>query len=370
VRGARGVLKAMPLDSFITLGRSGLRVSPLCLGAMTFGEDSGWGASAADSATILAEYLDRGGNFVDTANIYTNGHSEKIVGDFFAARRAERDRVVIATKFFCNLYPGDPNGGGAGRKAIVAQCEQSLRRLQMDYVDIYWLHNWDRGAPIEETLRALDDLVTAGKIRYIGFSDVPAWVASEAQTLAHFRGWSPVIAMQLEYSLLERTVEGELLPMAQAHGMGVMPWSPLKGGRLSGKYSRNGSGPVDSRRQAVTGGPTEEDWVVIDALEAVAAEVGATAAAVAIAWVQNRPGIASTLIGARTLAHLRDNLAALDVSLSDAQIATLDAASTPTLDFPAPYHAELAPMLGFGGMTIDGQTTPAYPALEASAARY
>jgi aryl-alcohol dehydrogenase-like predicted oxidoreductase len=358
------------LDSYITLGRSGLRVSPLTLGTMTFGEDSGWGASVADSETILAEYLDRGGNFVDTANIYTNGHSEKIIGDYFASRRGQRDRVVIGTKFFGTLYPGDPNGGGAGRKAIVQQCEQSLRRLQMDYVDIYWLHNWDRTAPIEETLRALDDLVTAGKIRYVGFSDVPAWVAAEAQTIAQFRGTAPIIAMQLEYSLLERTVEGELLPMAKAHGMGVMPWSPLKSGRLSGKYSRNGSGPVDTKRAPFTGGPTDEDWVVIDALETVAAELQVSPAAVALAWVRGRPGVASTLVGARTIDQLRANLASLDLTLSDAHVATLDAASEPTLDFPAPNHAELAPMLGFGGTTVDGHAIDAWPALQASAARY
>ncbi|MCW3065708.1 MAG: aldo/keto reductase [Solirubrobacterales bacterium] len=360
----------MTLDAYITLGRSGLRVSPLTLGTMTFGEDSGWGASVADSEAILAEYLDRGGNFVDTANIYTNGHSEKIVGDFFAARRADRDRVVVGTKFFANLYTGDPNGGGAGRKAVVQQLEQSLRRLQMDYVDIYWLHNWDRTAPIEETLRTLDDLVTAGKTRYIGFSDVPAWVASEAQTIAHFRGWSPIIAMQLEYSLLERTVEGELLPMAQAHGMGAMPWSPLKSGRLSGKYSRNGSEPVDTKRGQVMGGPAEEDWVVIDALEEVASEVGASPAAVALAWVRGRPGVASTLVGARTIDQLRANLASLDVTLSDAQIAALDAASEPTLDFPADNNAELAPMLGFGGTTIDGHASSVWPARQASPVRY
>ena len=191
------------LDSYITLGRSGLRVSPLTLGTMTFGEDLGWGASPETSEAILAEYLDRGGNVVDTANVYTNGHSEKIIGDFFAARSGLRERVVLTTKFFANLHPGDPNGGGASRKAIIAQLEESLRRLQSDYVDLYWLHNWDRRAPIEETLRTLDDLVTAGKVRYVGLSDVPAWVAGQAQTVAQFRGWAPVTALQLEYSLLE-----------------------------------------------------------------------------------------------------------------------------------------------------------------------
>jgi aryl-alcohol dehydrogenase-like predicted oxidoreductase len=290
----------MSLSSFITLGRSGLRVSPFCLGSMTFGEDFGWGASGADSETMIAAYLERGGNFIDTANIYTNGHSEKIIGDFFAHGRGNRDRVVIGTKFFGNLFEGDPNGGGAGRKALMQQCEASLRRLQTDYIDIYWLHLWDRTAPIEETLRGLDDLVASGKVRYIGFSDLPAWKVSQAQTLAHFRGWAPITAVQLEYSLLERTAEGELIPMAQEMGMGVMPWSPLKRGLLSGKFHRDSVGSVDTKRTAMAGVPSEGDHVVIDALCAMADEVGATPAAVALAWVQSRPGVASTIIGARS----------------------------------------------------------------------
>jgi aryl-alcohol dehydrogenase-like predicted oxidoreductase len=232
------------LDSYITLGRSGLRVSPLTLGTMTFGEDWGWGASPQTSEAILAEYLDRGGNVVDTANMYTNGHSEKIVGDFFAARPGLRERVVLSTKFFGNLYPGDPNGGGGGRKALIAQLDESLRRLRTDYVDLYWLHNWDRRAPIEETLRALDDLVAAGKVRYIGLSDLSAWVSAQADMIAHFRGWTPITALQLEYSLLERTPEGELLPMAQELGIGVLPWSPLRSGQLSGKYVRDNGTPA------------------------------------------------------------------------------------------------------------------------------
>jgi aryl-alcohol dehydrogenase-like predicted oxidoreductase len=360
----------MPLDHFVTLGRSGLRVSPFCLGTMTFGEDHGWGASPAESESILADYLDRGGNFIDTANIYTNGHSEKIVGDYFAARPGLRDRVVIGTKFFGTLYEGDPNGGGAGRKAIMQQCEESLRRLQMDYVDIYWLHNWDRGVPVEETMRALDDLVTSGKVRYVGFSDVPAWVAAEAQTIASFRGLSPIIALQLEYSLLERTVEGELLPMAQAHGMGVMPWGPLKSGFLSGKYTRGSNGSVDTRRGELVGAPSERDFDVIDVLHEVAAEVPASPAAVALAWVQSRPGVTSTLIGARRLDHLQANLGALDVTLTDAQVAALDAASEPALDFPAENNRFLAPMVGFAGTTVDGRTAPPSPLLAASPTRY
>jgi aryl-alcohol dehydrogenase-like predicted oxidoreductase len=359
----------MSLDSYITLGRSGLRVSPFCLGAMTFGEDFGWGASAEDSDTMLAAYLERGGNFIDTANVYTNGHSEKIVGDFFAKSDARRDRVVIGTKFFCSLFEGDPNGGGAGRKALMQQAEASLRRLRTDYIDVYWLHMWDRATPIEETLRGLEDLVTSGKVRYIGLSDLPAWKVSEAQTIAHFRGWSPIIALQLEYNLLERTVEGELIPMAQAMGIGVMPWSPLKSGFLSGKFSRDNAVVVDSARTARVGVPSEADHVVIDALKTVAADMGASPATVALAWVHGRPGVSSTLIGARRMDQLVANFAALDLKLTADQIAALDAVSKPALSFPAGY-AGLARMLGFSGATIDGVQTPPSPMLAANTARY
>src|ERR1700678_3954483 len=220
----------MPLDHYVTLGRSGLRVSPLCLGAMTSGEDSGWGASVTDSEAIIARYIEQGGNFIDTANGYTTGHSEVIIGDYLKTKPALRDRLVIATKFSANLFPGDPNGGGSSRKAIVAAADESLRRLKLDYIDLYWLHHWDRYTPIEETLRALDDLVTAGKVRYIGVSDTPAWKFAQAQMIAAFRGWAVFIALQIEYSLIERTVEGELIPAARELGLGVMPWSPLRNG--------------------------------------------------------------------------------------------------------------------------------------------
>jgi aryl-alcohol dehydrogenase-like predicted oxidoreductase len=358
------------LDSYITLGRSGLRVSPLTLGTMTFGEDWGWGASPETSEAILSEYLDRGGNVVDTANIYTNGHSEKIVGDYFAARPGLRERVVLSTKFFATFHPGDPNGGGGGRKALIAQLEQSLRRLQTDYVDLYWLHNWDRGAPIEETLRALDDLVAAGKVRYVGLSDVPAWVAAQAQTIARFRGWAPVAALQLEYSLLERTPEGELLPMAADLGIGVLPWSPLRSGQLSGKYVRNNGAPADTRRVGLVDGPTDRDWDVIETVARVAAELGVGSAEVALAWVRSRPAITSTLIGARTIEQLRSNLASLEITLGREHVAALEASSAPSLDFPAANNAGPGPMLGFGGTTVDGVQFPAWPGLLASSARY
>jgi aryl-alcohol dehydrogenase-like predicted oxidoreductase len=360
-RSSQWLTGDMPLDSYVTLGRSGLRISPFTLGTMTFGEDNGWGAAPADAEAMLDEYLGRGGNSIDTANIYTLGHSEKIIGDYFAARPGRRDRIVLGTKFFANLWPGDPNGGSSGRKAIVGQAEDSLRRLRTDYVDIYWLHNWDPVVPIEETMRALDDLVTAGKVRYIGVSDLPAWKASEADLVARFRGWTPVIGMQVEYSLLERTPEGELLPMAAERGIGVLPWGPLRGSLLSGKWSRRRAGEVDSRRAWVR--PAETDYPVIDALDEVADEAGVSPAAVALSWVQNRPAITSTLIGARRPDQLKANLDAIDVHLTSEQTARLDALSEPKLNFPAANNRHLAPGLAFAGATVDGVQTARHPSL-------
>jgi aryl-alcohol dehydrogenase-like predicted oxidoreductase len=355
------------LDAYVTLGRSGLRVSPFTLGTMTFGEDWGWGSSPEESKEILAAYLDRGGNSIDTANLYTNGHSEQIIGEFLAGRSAVRDRLVLATKFFGNLYENDPNGGGPSRKAIVQQLENSLRRLQTDYIDLYWLHNFDPATPIEETLRALDDLVSAGKIRYVGFSDVPAWATAEAATIARLRGWAPVIALQLEYSLLERTSEGELIPMAQAMGMGVMPWSPLRSGFLSGKYSSTSTTDVDTTRGRA---PSEADFVVIDAVKAVADEVGATSAQVALAWLAGRPAVSSIVIGARRMHQFENNLGALDVTLTDAQRAKLEEVSTPKLNFPADNNRLLAPSMQFAGATVDGRPSTVSPLLRVTDIRY
>jgi aryl-alcohol dehydrogenase-like predicted oxidoreductase len=351
----------MPLNHYVTLGRSGLRVSPFCLGAMTFGEDWGWGSSVAESESIMARFLERGGNFIDTANVYTKGHSEKIIGDFIGRDRARRDRTVIATKFFGNLYPGDPNSGGAGRKNIVSSCEASLRRLQTDYIDLYWMHCWDRFAPIEETMRALDDLVAAGKVRYIGLSDTPAWKVAQAQTIATFRGWTPLASLQIEYSLVERTVEGELIPMALEMGLGVTPWSPLKGGVLSGKYTRENAATTKADRgERVTAALGEKVFAIIDGLQAIAGELSTTPAAVALAWVQSRPGVASTIIGARRLDQLDQNLAALDVRLSADQVARLDALSKPTLSFPMQF-LKVVSMFSHGGTTINGEPSIVWP---------
>ncbi len=352
----------MPLNHFVTLGRSGLRVSPLCLGTMTFGQDWGWGATPEDSAGILDRFLDRGGNFIDTANVYTKGHSEKIIGDHLGRDRARRQRTVIATKFFGSMLTGDPNSGGAGRKAIAAACEESLRRLQTDYIDVYWMHCWDRNTPIEETMRALDDLVAAGKVRYIGFSDTPAWKAMEGQMIAKFRGWTPLIALQLEYSLLERTIEGELVPMALEQGLGITPWSPLKSGVLSGKYSRANAGKVTADRgDWATSALNEKAYAVIDALIKISKELDSTPARVAISWVQHRPGVAATIIGARTLKQLEENLAALDTALTPQHQEELNALTTPALNFPHDFIARGAAGFSAGGTTINGVTAPANP---------
>jgi aryl-alcohol dehydrogenase-like predicted oxidoreductase len=360
----------MPLDHYVTLGRSGLRVSPFALGAMTFGDDPGSaGTGVEESEKILATYLDLGGNIVDTANFYANGHSEKILGDFFAARPGRREHVVLASKFFGNMFPGDPNGGGAGRGSIIAQLEASLRRLQTDYLDLYWLHNWDRHTPIEETMRALDDLVRAGKIRYVGFSNTPAWVTAQAQTTAMLKGWTPLIALQVEYSLLARTVEGELAPLARDQGMALVPWSPLKNGFLSGKY-RRGTQVTDSARAAFVGGPSEDEYAVIDAVAAVADELGTTSAAVALAWLRAREGTVVPIVGARRVEHLQDNLAALEVTLAPEHLRVLDEVSAPTLNYPAPMHGAQRAMLQFAGTTVDGEASTVYPPLLQSDARY
>jgi aryl-alcohol dehydrogenase-like predicted oxidoreductase len=350
----------MALDHYRTLGRSGLRVSPFCLGAMNFGEAGGWGCSVAESEKILDTYLNRGGNFIDTANFYTNGHSETILGDYFAARPGRRDRVVLATKFFTNLYPGDPNGGGAGRKAIIGQIEQSLRRMQTDYIDLYWLHNWDAHTPVEETMRTLDELVTAGKIRYVGFSNTPAWYTAQAHTMALLRSWSPVVALQVEYSLLARTVEGELVPLALDAGMALTPWSPLAGGFLSGKY-RRGAEVQDTKRGLITGGPSDDQFTVIEALTAVAAEAGVSPAAAALAWLRSRPGVTAPILGPRRIEHLDANLDALAVRLTEAQIETLTGVSAPRLDYPYDLNRQTGPMLQFDGATVDGQPSTVYP---------
>jgi len=343
----------MPLDHYVTLGRSGLRVSPLCLGAMTFGEDLGWGSNVKESEQIIDRFLELGGNFIDTANFYTKSHSEKIIGDHIGRNKEKRDRLVIATKFSGNLYPGDPNGGGSSRKSIIAACEQSLRRLQTEYIDLYWLHNWDIHTPIEETMAALEDLVRSGKVRYLGVSDTPAWKVAEANVTARFRGWSAFIGLQIEYSLLERTVEQELLPMARELGLGVTPWSPLKSGLLSGKYTRNSAKSTGGRSALIGHLLNERTFAVVDELDKIAKAHDSTAARVALAWLHRRPGVTSIIIGARRLAQLEDNVKALDVTLTMEEIAHLNERTKPTLGFPANMQP-MFPAIHNGGTTVNG----------------
>jgi aryl-alcohol dehydrogenase-like predicted oxidoreductase len=346
----------MPLDHYVTLGRSGLRVSPLCLGAMTFGEDLGWGSSVEESQQIIDRYVELGGNFIDTANFYTGSHSEKIIGDHVGRHPARRDRLTIATKFSGNLYPGDPNGGGSGRKSIVNACENSLRRLQTDYIDLYWLHMWDVNTPIDETMAALDDLVRAGKVRYLGVSDTPAWKIVEANLIARFRGWSSFIGLQIEYSLLQRTVEQDLVPMAREFGLGITPWSPLAGGALSGKYTRDNDGLHESDRGALLA-LDDKTYDVVDELEIIAKAHDSSVASVALAWVHAKPGVTSIIIGARRLSQFEENIRALDVTLTAEELARLDAITEPTLGFPQSMLPMAASMTN-GGTTINGVSAP------------
>jgi aryl-alcohol dehydrogenase-like predicted oxidoreductase len=348
----------MPLDHYVTLGRSGLRVSPLCLGAMTFGEDLGWGTSVEESQQIIDRFVDLGGNFIDTANIYTMSHSEKIIGDHIGRHPARRDRLTIATKFSGNLYPGDPNGGGSGRKALIDACENSLRRLQTDYIDLYWLHMWDTNTPIEETMAALDDLVRAGKVRYLGVSDTPAWKIVEANLIARFRGWSSFVGLQIEYSLLERTVEQELVPMASEFGLGITPWSPLKSGVLSGKYTRHNEGQHQADRGALVDSfLNEQTYAIIDELEIIAKAHETNVASVALAWVHAQAAVSSIIIGARRLAQLDDNVRAVDVNLSADELTRLDVLTKPAFGFPH-NMLEMAPGILNGGTTINGVSGP------------
>jgi aryl-alcohol dehydrogenase-like predicted oxidoreductase len=330
------------MTHYYTLGRSGLRVSRLALGTMTFGTEWGWGADKAAARTLFDRYVDAGGNFIDTADVYTQGTSETWLGEFIAERRL-RDKLVLATKFSHPVDPGNPNACGNGRMHIVRALEASLKRLNTDHVDLYFLHTWDQITPVDEVMRALDDLVRAGKVRHIGLSDVPAWYASRAQALAEFRAWEPVCALQLEYSLVERQIEFEFTRLATDHGMGLVAWSPLASGLLSGKYrpSDTPAAMAEGRLKSNLGRSspmfdrlTERNWAIVAELEAVAKETGLTMAQVAIQWVANRPGVGAVILGATHLAQLEDTMAALDVELPRELLQRLDAVSAPPPRFP------------------------------------
>ena len=313
------------------LGNSGLRVSELCLGTMTFGEDWGWGADKEESRAVFQAFAEAGGNFLDTANIYTNGTSETLVGEFV---KGDREKWVIATKYSLNTRPGDVNACGNHRKNLFQAVEASLKRLGTDYIDLLWLHLWDSLTPMEEVMRAFDDLVRMGKVLYIGISDSPAWIVSQANTLATLRGWTPFIGLQIEYSLKERTPERELLPMAKALNIGVTAWSPLGGGVLTGKY--NQPNPVDGRL-SMTDQPfqiLDRDLKIAETVLEIAREIGKSPAQVALNWLRNRPNPIIPIIGARRLSQLQDNLACVDFNLTGEQLQRLDNISAISLGFP------------------------------------
>jgi aryl-alcohol dehydrogenase-like predicted oxidoreductase len=348
----------LPLDHYRLLGRSGLRVAPLALGTMSFGVAQSWGTPETEARNIVDAYAERGGNHLDTANFYAGGESERLVGRIVAGRRA---RFVIATKYSLTTAPGDPNASGNHRKSMVQAVEDSLRRLDTDFIDLLYLHMWDGVTPVDEILRGFDDLVRAGKILYAGLSDTPAWQASRMQAIAELRGWTRFAALQVPYNLTERTVERELLPMAREMGMGVLPWSPLAGGVLSGKYRAQDLGTavdrskLDSRKDInlATGRLSERNLAIADTVVEVARQMNRNPSQVALAWTLLHPAVTSPILGVRTLAQLQDNLDALALQFTPEQRQQLDTVSRIEPGFP---HSLLdSPAMGpmFGNIRLD-----------------
>src|SRR6266446_3798337 len=337
------------------LGKSGLRVSEAALGTMTFGDEWGWGSPKAEAEKVYETYREAGGNFIDTANFYTGGTSEKFVGEFI---QGHRESVVLATKY-SNAAPGsDPNAAGNHRKSMIQALEASLKRLQTDYIDLYWVHIWDGITPVEEVMRGLDDIVRAGKDLYVGISDAPAWWVAQANTLAELRGWTQFTGLQIEYNLIER----ELVPMAKALNLGVLAWSPLARGILTGKY--HGDGKADGGRMTNEGMkdflPVEQRAApIISAVKSVSEQVGRSMAQVALAWLRHQTVPVIPIIGARKLSQLQDNLGSLDLVLSAEQLKVLDGASQIELGFPQSiYEREMVRGVRYGGMwdrlVVDG----------------
>jgi aryl-alcohol dehydrogenase-like predicted oxidoreductase len=351
---------AQKLDDYRLLGRSGLRVSPLSLGTMTFRTGSDWGSSDADAQAIYDAYVEAGGNFVDTANFYGQGGSETLTGQLI---KAKREQIVLSTKYSLTMRWGDPNGAGNQRKNMVRSVEASLKRLDTDYIDLLYLHVWDDRTPVDEILRAFDDLVRSGKVAYIGISDSPAWQISRMQAIAELRGWAPFVALQIPYNLTERTVERDLMPMAKEMGIGVLPWSPLAGGVLSGKYSRDdlqAAAPdtvagMRSRKDInlATGRLTERTLDMAEVVKTVAAELGRSPSQVALAWTLLHPAVTSPLIGARTPAQLADNLGALEIDFGADQVERLNAVSAVDMGFPHSMLNSGVTDQMFGGVRVE-----------------
>ena len=320
------------------LGKSSLRVSELCLGAMTFGEDWGEflrGASKEESNEIFDLFVDAGGNFIDTANNYQNGTSEKYLGEFITS---ERHKFVIATKYTLTTNPNDPNASGSHRKNLRQSVEASLKRLQTDYIDLLWVHAWDYMTPIEELMRSLDDMIRSGKVLYVGISDAPAWVVARANTMSELHDWSPFIGLQIMYSLIERTPERDLLPMARDLDIGVTAWSPLGGGVLSGKYTKGIREPkrFDLNNPMTSGFVNEKNLSISKDVQVIAKEINKTPSQVALSWIRHQrdKGIIIPIVGARTREQMKDNLGSLDLDLSADQLKRLDGISKIELGFP------------------------------------
>ena len=313
-------------------GNSGLRVSELCLGAMTFGEEWGFGANKQDSFKMMEVFAEKGGNFIDTANMYTNGTSEKYVGEFI---KAEREKFVLATKYTLSMNEQDPNAGGNQRKNLIQSLDKSLKRLDTDYIDFYWVHAWDGITPIEETMRALDDVVRSGKVLYVGISDAPAWVVAKANTIAKFRGWTEFTGLQVEYSLIQRDVERDLIPMSKDFNISVAAWGALGGGVLSGKYSK---GKVeDSLREGSNqfwGRTNEKNLLIAQKVDEIANKLGKSSSQVSLNWLRQNNKNVIPIIGTRKVSQLEDNLACLDFELSSEDLQQLDTVSQIELGFP------------------------------------
>ena len=347
------------MTTYYPLGRSGLRVSRLSLGTMTFGVEWGWGCDEATSRQLFDLYRDTGGNFFDTADGYTGGTSETWLGQFIADAKM-RDKAVIATKYTFNGEPGNPNAGGNGRKNMHRALEGSLKRLKTDYVDLYIMHAWDQVTHPEEVLRTFDDLVRAGKVRYTGLSNVPAWYAGRIQTLAEQTHAEPFCNLQLEYSLVQRDIEDEFTTAAQHLGMGITVWSPLASGLLSGKYKhadrdKQVGGRLDKTKGS--GNPgfekfSDRNWEILAVVEQVAKQIGKPVAQVAINWVANRPGVASVILGATKTTQLADNLASLDLTIPPELVQKLNDASAPLVRYPYYFYGQHLQSMVHGGVGV------------------
>ena len=326
------------------LGRSGLKVSELCLGTMGFGTEAGWGADRETSFVIMDAFANAGGNFLDTANMYKLGTSDKIIGEYISSH--DRDYFVLATKYTLKDNLTNPNASGNNRKNMMRSVEDSLKRLKTDFIDLLYLHIWDDITPIDEVLRGMDDLIRQGKVNYAAISDTPAWVVAQGNTLAELMGWSQFVALQIEYSLLARTPENELIPMAKHFGITVTPWAPLGGGALTGKYLRGERGRIKPESNRLNDRSINITKVVV----AVAGELGVSASNVALKWTMQQGFSCIPIVGATKVSQLEDNLKTIDVTLSSEHMQKLNEASAIQLGFPANFFKEEAVKTNtFGG---------------------